>query len=158
MTLSNEDRWRETADATTQMQYPDEYWCIADDGWAQYWPSGPSAAKSTSPIRAERIALEKSTAQVRRAKSSCRHRARLSLVRPYFGSLSPAPCPSGASFLRARAGPTVHEKIFQDIVAINARNEWIVGVSERGQPCIALGTRDIQNRLGGLLSSESGRT
>ena len=36
MTLSNEDRWRETADAATRMQYPDEYWCIAD-GWAQYF-------------------------------------------------------------------------------------------------------------------------
>ena len=36
MTLSNEDRWRETADAATRMQYSDEYWCIAD-GWAQYF-------------------------------------------------------------------------------------------------------------------------
>ena len=40
MTLSNEDRWRETADVATRMQYPDEYWCIADDGghnifWAE---------------------------------------------------------------------------------------------------------------------------
>jgi hypothetical protein len=36
MILSNEARWRETADAVTRMQYPDEYWCIADDDWVQY--------------------------------------------------------------------------------------------------------------------------
>ena len=37
MSLLNDDRWRETAGAATRMQYPDEYWCIADDGWAQYF-------------------------------------------------------------------------------------------------------------------------
>ena len=37
MTLSNEDRWRETADAAMRMQYPDEYWSMADDGWVQYF-------------------------------------------------------------------------------------------------------------------------
>jgi hypothetical protein len=30
-------RWRVTADAATRMQYPDEYWCVADDGWVQYF-------------------------------------------------------------------------------------------------------------------------
>ena len=33
----NNARWRETADAATRAQYPDEYWCVADDGWAQYF-------------------------------------------------------------------------------------------------------------------------
>ena len=36
MSLSNDNRWRETADAATRAQYPDEYWCVADDGWVQY--------------------------------------------------------------------------------------------------------------------------
>jgi hypothetical protein len=36
MSLTNDDRWRETADAVTRMQYPDEYWCIADDDWVQH--------------------------------------------------------------------------------------------------------------------------
>ena len=26
-----------TADAATLTQCPDEYWCVADDGWAQYF-------------------------------------------------------------------------------------------------------------------------
>ena len=26
-----------TADAATLAQCPDEYWCVADDGWAQYF-------------------------------------------------------------------------------------------------------------------------
>jgi hypothetical protein len=37
MSLTNDDRWRETADTVTRMQYPDEYWCIADDDWGQYF-------------------------------------------------------------------------------------------------------------------------
>jgi hypothetical protein len=35
--LTNDDRWRGTADAVTRMQYPEEYWCIADDDWVQYF-------------------------------------------------------------------------------------------------------------------------
>jgi hypothetical protein len=37
MSLSNDNRWRETADAATRAQHPDEYWCVADDDWAQYF-------------------------------------------------------------------------------------------------------------------------
>ena len=29
----NNERWRETTDAATRAQY----WCVADDGWAQYF-------------------------------------------------------------------------------------------------------------------------
>jgi hypothetical protein len=25
------------ADAATRAQYPDEYWCVSDDGWVQYF-------------------------------------------------------------------------------------------------------------------------
>ena len=32
MSFPDNDRWRETADAATRAQYPDEYWCVADDG------------------------------------------------------------------------------------------------------------------------------
>ena len=37
MSLANDGCWRETADEGTRRQYPDEYWCVADDGWAQYF-------------------------------------------------------------------------------------------------------------------------
>jgi hypothetical protein len=36
--------------------------------------------------------------------------------------------------------------------------EWIAGVRGHVQPCIALGTQDIQNRLGGLLSYDCNMT
>jgi hypothetical protein len=37
MSLTHDDRWRGIADAVTRMQYPEEYWCIADDDWVQYF-------------------------------------------------------------------------------------------------------------------------
>ena len=37
MSPSNDPRWRETADVATRIQYPEEYWCVADDGWVQYF-------------------------------------------------------------------------------------------------------------------------
>lgn len=37
MSWSNHERRRETADAATRVQYPEEYWCVADDGWVQYF-------------------------------------------------------------------------------------------------------------------------
>ena len=37
MSFPDNDRWRETADAATRAQYPDEYWCVVDDGWTQYF-------------------------------------------------------------------------------------------------------------------------
>jgi hypothetical protein len=37
MSLPDNDRWRETADAATRAHYPEEYWCVADDGWVQYF-------------------------------------------------------------------------------------------------------------------------
>jgi hypothetical protein len=32
MSFPNNHLWRETADAATRAQYPDKYWCVADDG------------------------------------------------------------------------------------------------------------------------------
>ena len=38
MSQSNNARWRETADAATRMQHPDQYWCVRDDdGPGQYF-------------------------------------------------------------------------------------------------------------------------
>ena len=62
----NNARWRETADAATRAQYPDEYWCVADDGWVQYfWAEQLSPAKSTSPTPASPTHMKKSPAPVR---------------------------------------------------------------------------------------------
>jgi hypothetical protein len=36
ISMPDDDRWGETAhDASGR--YPEEYWCVADDGWAQYF-------------------------------------------------------------------------------------------------------------------------
>jgi hypothetical protein len=37
MSLSNDPRWRATADAATRMQYPDECWCVRDKKGVQYF-------------------------------------------------------------------------------------------------------------------------
>ena len=37
MSPSNDAGWRATADAATRMQHPEEYWCVGDDGWVQYF-------------------------------------------------------------------------------------------------------------------------
>jgi hypothetical protein len=38
MTLPDDDRWRETADAETRRQHPVGYWCVRDDeGVRCFW-------------------------------------------------------------------------------------------------------------------------
>jgi hypothetical protein len=56
----NNERWRETADEATRRQYPNEYWwSLTMAGCSTFGPSRPSAATSTSPTPASRIAREK---------------------------------------------------------------------------------------------------
>ena len=57
MSLANDDRWRETADAATRAQYPEEYWCVADDGWAQYFWAEGHARRVPRKLRQVRLRM-----------------------------------------------------------------------------------------------------
>ena len=55
MSLADDDRWRETADAATRMQNPDGYWCVRDDDRVLYFWHELTVGRDRRPRRVPRL-------------------------------------------------------------------------------------------------------